>query len=212
MNKYLNFSVFYFFLIYCAVYIGYTIMANYILLDDALYYREFGEIVGVENVAKLIEQTRFFQRFGYLLIPLILLIRPFYTALCLSTGALLSDQNLTFGQSYNLALKADVIFLMEIMIRINYFSIVGADSLQQINTPLFSLLHWLGPDNVLPYLAYPLGVLSIFEFIYWIMLAAFVSVFTQKSFWRSLYFILTTYGIGLILLVIAVIYITTLLS
>lgn len=186
-------------------------MANFILFDDALFYREFGEIVGVENVPMLIEQTRFFQRFGYLFIPLLLLIRPFYTALCLSTGALLSDQNLTFGQSYNLALKADAIFLMEIMIRINYFSIVGADSLAQLSTPLFSLLHWIGPDNVLPLFAYPLGVFSVFELIYWILLAAFVSTFTQKSFWRSFYFVLTTYGIGLILLVIAVIYITTLL-
>jgi len=185
-------------------------MANFILLDDALYYREFGEIVGVENVGRLIEQTRFYQRFSYLFIPLLLLIRPFYTALFLSTGALLNDQNLTFGQSYNLSLKADAIFLLEIMIRINYFSIMGADSLQQISTPLFSLLHWLGPDNVLPYLAYPLGVLSVFEFIYWILLAAFVSVYTQKNFWRSFYFVLTTYGIGLLLLVIAVIYITTL--
>ena len=211
MNKYLHFPAFYFFCIYCMVYVGYSIMANYILFDDALYYDAFGEIIGVERMGEFIEQKRFYQRFGYLFIPLLLLIRPFYTAMCLATGALLNDQNLTFGQGYNLALKADAIFLMEVMIRINYFSIIGVYSLEEISTPLFSLLHWFGPDRVLSYLTYPLGVLSVFEFIYWILLAVFVSVYTQKNFWRSFYFVITTYGIGLLLLVIAVIYITTLL-
>jgi len=186
-------------------------MANYILFDDALYYDAFGEIIGAERMAELIEQKKFYQKFGYLFIPLLLLLRPFYTALCLTTGALLSEQNLKFGQSFNVALKADVIFLLEVMIRINYFSIVGANSLEDINTPLFSLIHWIGADNVQPFLAYPMGILNVFELTYWVLLSIFVSVYTQKKFWRSLYFVITTYGIGLLLLVIAVIYITTLL-
>ncbi|MDR0437306.1 MAG: hypothetical protein LBH22_03265 [Bacteroidales bacterium] len=186
-------------------------MANYILFDDALYYDTFGDIVGAERMEQFIEQTRFYQKFGYLFIPFLLLLRPFYTAMCLTTGALLSEQNLKFGQSFNVALKADAIFLLEVMIRINYFSIVGADSLQDINTPLFSLIHWIGTDSVQPFLAYPMGVLSVFELTYWILLSIFVSIYTKKNFWRSLWFVITTYGIGLLLLVIAVIYITTLL-
>jgi len=193
------------------VYIGYSIMANYILFDDALYYDAFGEIIGAERMEEFIEQKKFYQKFGYLFIPLLLLLRPFYTALCLTTGALLSEQNLTFGQGFNVALKADATFLFEVMIRINYFSIVGANSLQEINTPLFSLLHWIGTDNIEPLLSYPLNILSVFELIYWILLALFVSVYTQKKFWRSFWFVLTTYGIGLLLLIIAVIYTTSIL-
>ena len=211
MNKYLSFSPFYFFCLYCMVYIGYSIMANYILFDDALYYDAFGEIIGAERMEEFIEQKKFYQKFGYLFIPLLLLLRPFYTALCLTTGALLSEQNLTFGQGFNVALKADATFLFEVMIRINYFSIVGANSLQEINTPLFSLLHWIGTDNIEPLLSYPLNILSVFELIYWILLALFVSVYTQKKFWRSFWFVLTTYGIGLLLLIIAVIYTTSIL-
>jgi hypothetical protein len=189
-------------------------MANYILFDDALYYSTYGEILGADRIEQMIEQQKNYQIWGYLLIPLILLLRPFYTATCLMTGSLLSEgeQNLKFGHSFNLALKADAIFLLEVMIRINYFSIVGADSLQEINIPLFSAIQWLGVDNVVSYLAYPLGILSVFEFIYWILLSVFVSTYTQKGFWRSLYFVLTTYGIGLILLCIAVMYITSLFA
>jgi hypothetical protein len=186
-------------------------MANYILFDDALYYNAFGDILGAEHIEQLIEQQKFYKNLSYLLIPLILLIRPFYTATCLVTGAVLSEQKLKFKQSFNIALKADAVFLLEVMIRIIYLSIVGTNSLQEIGIPLFSVLQWLGVDNVAPYLSYPLGILSVFELIYWILLSIFISIHTKKKFWSSFYFVLSTYGIGLLLLVIAVIYIVALI-
>ena len=98
-----------------------------------------------------------------------------------------------------------------VMIRIIYLSIAGVNSLQEISIPLFSILQWMGVDNVAAYLSYPLGILSVFELIYWILLSIFVSIYTQKNFWRSFYFVLSTYGTGLLLLVISMIYIVALI-
>jgi hypothetical protein len=144
---------------------------------------------------------------GYGIIPLLILLRTFYTAICLITGVFLFEQNLRFSQCFNIAIKADVIFLLELIVKINYFSIVEVNSLQEINTRLFSVLQWVGTNNVEQWLLYPISILNIFELIYCILLALLLSNYTKKSFIKSLTFVSKTYLIGLFLWAIFIMYI-----
>ena len=189
-------------------FIFFTSMANYILYDDSIYYRTFAETLGVDRITEIIERQKLFQKIGMGFIPILLLIRSFYTSICLGTGALVSSVQLNYGQCFNIALKADIIFLFELFIKINYFSVIGVNSIQELNIHLFSVLQWLRINNIEQWLFFPLGVLNVFELIYWVLLSLFISYYTQKSFWNSLGFVMKTYGCGLLLLIIFVIYIT----
>ena len=112
----------------------------------------------------------------------------------------------------NVLSKADVIFLFELTVKINYFSIFGTDSLQEVNSHLFSILQYIGYDNIEQWASYPMGILNVFELIYWLLLALFLSNYTKKSFGHSLGFVANTYGIGLLLWGIFVMYIVLFFS
>jgi hypothetical protein len=122
------------------------------------------------------------------------------------TGVVVSEQNLKFGQCFNISIKADIIFLFELMLKINYFSIVEANSIQEIDIHFLSILQLIG-FNIDIYMTYPLGILNLFELAYWFLLASFFSNYTKKSFWTSLGFVAKTYGIGLLLWILFIMFI-----
>jgi len=105
ISKYLRFSPFYFFCLYSILYVLFTFLFNYILLDDALFYRSFNETLGIDQITKLINRQKFFQMIGYGIIPIFLLLRTFFTAICLVIGIFITEQNLKFNQCFNIALN-----------------------------------------------------------------------------------------------------------
>jgi hypothetical protein len=117
MNKYLNISAAFFFLSYSIIYVFLNFLSDYLLTPNELYYKSFGEIIGIENMDSLINRIRLSQKNGYFIFPVLILLRSFYTAICLSIGAFLSDLNLNLSQSFNIALKADIIFLLDIIVK-----------------------------------------------------------------------------------------------
>jgi hypothetical protein len=177
----------------------FTFLSHYILFDDTLYYKSFEEILNIDRIDKIIEQQRLFQKISYGIIPVIIFLRVFYTSICLTIGGFISEQNLKFSQCFNISVKADLIFLFELMIKIDYFSIVGTSSIQEINDHLFSILQLPMANNMEPWIRYPSGIVNIFELIYWILLAILLSNYTKKSFVSSIGFVAKTYGIGLLL-------------
>ena len=207
IRNWIKISPFYYFCLYSIVFIFFTFCANYILYDDALYYKSFEEIVGINRIDQIINQQRVFQKVGYGIIPFFLLLRALYTTICLTVGIFLLEKNLKFSNCFNIAIKADIIFLIELVIKINYFSFFEANSLQEVNIHLFSALQYIGINKTEEWLFYPMGVLNIFEIGYWILLSLFLSYYTKESLGASLGFIAKTYGIGLLLWIIFVIYI-----
>lgn len=152
----------------------------------------------VERIDYMIQQQRLYQKIGYGVIPIMIALRAFYTAICFSTGAFITEQNITFKQCFNISLKADIIFLLEVLVRINYFSLTGVNSLEEINIRIFSIYQLLGM-NIESWSTYPFHVLNIFEFGYWVLLVLFIRNYTQNSFRRSIGFVVKTYGLGLLL-------------
>jgi hypothetical protein len=183
MDKYLKFPPFYFFCLYSILFVIFTFFSNYILYDDALYYKSFGDTLGIDRIDAIIGQQKVFQKIGYWLIPIIILLRVFYTSICLTIGSFLLEKDLKFAQCFNISIKADVIFLFELMIKIDYFSIIEVNSIEKINVRLFSILQLLGVKDY--WMSYPLSILNVFEIIYWITLAIFLSNRTKKPFWVS---------------------------
>jgi hypothetical protein len=76
--------------------------------------------------------------------------------------------------------------------------IVGADR--------FALLGWLDKDTVPRWLWYPLSVVNVFELLFWLMLAAGLAWRMERGVRASLGFVALTYGTGLALWVLFVVF------
>jgi len=71
---------------------------------------------------------------------------------------------------------------------------------------VFSLLGWTGAENVPTWLQYPLSVVNVFELGFWILLAGGMSYLLQKRWTQMLGFVAATYGVGLLIWVLFIVF------
>ncbi|MCF8359008.1 MAG: hypothetical protein K9H26_09640 [Prolixibacteraceae bacterium] len=72
----------------------------------------------------------------------------------------------------------------------------------------FTLFSLLDVNNIPEYLHYPLSLISIPEAIYWVVLALLLKPLISGSFLKRIGFIAKTYGIGLLIWVSIVVFVT----
>ena len=71
----------------------------------------------------------------------------------------------------------------------------------------FSLLSIINNKNIDPWFIYPLYTINIFEILYWLFLAFILKTLLQKEYTRMIKFVFSTYGVGLLIFIIVVMFI-----
>lgn len=189
------------------VLIAFTI--NYLFLSDVLFYQSFGEQLAIDRIAKIIVFSKKIQWIGYLLIPLVVLIRITFTAICIYIGCFISNVKINFGILFKIALVSDFVFVLagiiKLIILIFFKEIFSVNDLQF--QPL-SLMEIFDKSEVDALVIYPLSLVSVFEAFYWLVLAWLLSGVIDKPFGNSLKTVASTYGIGLLLWVLFAMFLT----
>ena len=70
---------------------------NFLFLSEGVYYHSFGEHLAADRIVKLIELSQKWQLLAYLFIPIVVLIRVSYTAICLYSGFFLPNFKVSFN-------------------------------------------------------------------------------------------------------------------
>lgn len=187
---------------------------NTVLISDDLYYDSFSNQIGFEEVSRLLELGRRWNWISYALIPVIILVKVSFVAICLSIGCLLAGRQSSFIRVLPVTVAGEYVFLIPGFTKLLWFSFFSTDfSLEDLQffAPL-SILSLFNPMEVERWLVYPLQVLNLFEFAYWCILALQLRDFLGREFWDSFGFVTSTYGIGLLLWVVFVMFVTVTLS
>ncbi|MGF7215397.1 hypothetical protein GGR92_001537 [Spirosoma lacussanchae] len=135
-------------------------------------------------------------------------------ASCLSLGYYFATNRWAYKAFFRVAIQAELVLLLPALIKLLWFLFVQTDySLQdlQVFYPL-SLLNLLDVHSVEPYLFYPLQLLNLFELTYWLMLAYGVAEVVGWSWQRGLGMVAASYGSGLLVWVMFVMFLTVSLS
>jgi hypothetical protein len=209
-----NIDKIHYFIIYTFASIAITFISNHILISEDLYYDFFGQQMSFERVTEFIDISKRLEWIIYIIIPIYLLLKFFIVAACLSVGVLLFGYNIEFKKLFHIALFADIIFIVPPIIKIFWFSLVFTDyNLADVQYffPL-SALSLVNPNQVEGWLIYPLQMLNIFEFLYWIALAFGLKIIIKQPFQKMLALVLSSYGLSLLLWVIFITFITINLS
>ncbi len=186
-----------------------SIIQKKLFFTENLYYQTYGEQLSIERIDEMWEVGKQWEWIGYLLLPVIILLRVSFTALCLYTGLFFgSHQDKSFGACFNIALKADMVFAVAAAGNLIYFLFAGAATLADLSISPFSLLFYVYHPQMPVYLNYPLALVNVFEILYWLLLAAFVAYAFRKTFAKGMEFVFQTYGVGLLLWVLVMILIT----
>lgn len=185
-----------------------------LLFTERMYFNTYGEKIAIQRVGELLEFHRDTGWIGYALVPFVLLLKISFTAFCLNIGALVADWKVSFRQFFRIALTAEMIFVAANVIRAIWLNFSdGYDTLFQVSYfyPL-SLINLFSPENLNTWFTYPLITANLFEILYVMALAVGIHWKSGRTYGKSLVLTVASYGTGLLIWVVFVVFLSVNLS
>ncbi len=142
--------------------------------------------------------------------PVILLIKTSLITVVLYTGVFFLDIKIGFKKLFHIVLQAEFVFLFAVFVKFYWIYVFMSDvSLKTISffQPL-SIINFFSIGEIPKWLVYPMQLVNLFEIGYWLLLAYLLEKIIKKSFWKSFEFVLSTYGIGLLIWAVFVVFLT----
>ena len=179
---------------------------NFFILTEDLYYASFGEQLTIEKIEQLFSFQNEFSWVNYIVLPFSILIKTSIITLVIYTGVILSSLKVSLRLIFRIVAQAEFIFLLMGFVRFFwfYFSQTGINFTTLGFFQPLSVVNFFSPEDDLSYLIYPLQLINLFEITYWFILAYLLKNLLKKSFWESFEFVLSTYGVALVIWVVFV--------
>lgn len=182
------------------------------LHTDELIFHSFSDQLTQEQLHEYIASKEKWAWIGYLITTLLVLLRIILVATCISIGYYLYhiDNDIKFKHFFNLSLQAEVVLLLVGVSKLVWFSFIDTtytlQDLQQFY-PL-SVTNFLDLQNVDAWLLYPLQTLNLFEIAYWLALTYGLFKLIKGKFWKSFEIIMVSYGTGLVIWIVCIMFLT----
>lgn len=195
-------------LILISLYLLLQIISDYLLYSDDLLYDFLGSQLSDERIYEILNDTKKWKWATYLVVPLYLAIKVFFITFCLSVGGLLIGLEDGFRKLFSVIINSEFVLLIPFVIKLTWFSVFNTDyDLEDLqNFAPLSVLSLFDQKEIESWMIYPLQLLNIFELLYWLALSYQLKEITGKTFLGNFEFVASTYGVGLLLWVVFVIF------
>ncbi len=189
---------------------------DYLFVNKQLYYNTFSEQLSFGRIDTIFELSQKYAWIGIVLVPLILMTRIFFTSILLYIGTYFFEIKLEFKKIIKVALIADFIYIIsgvfKMAVLVLYKNVSSLHDLTYTPLSIFSLFKTSSID---PVFVYPLSLLNAFELLYIFILALFLSIAIKESkelqpinYGRSLQLVVSSYGSGLLIWVLLVMFVS----
>ncbi|MCU4166123.1 hypothetical protein [Carboxylicivirga caseinilyticus] len=153
---------------------------------------------------------------SFLLIPLLLLFRIFFTSIFLYIGTYFSEIKIDFSKHFKVALIADFIYIISGVVKLAKLVLFkNVSNLQDLQYTPLSIMSLFEYNTVDPVFIYPLSLLNVFELVYFLVLASLLVIAIKESkhlqpikYGKSLQLVVSSYGSGLIIWVLLVMFVS----
>ena len=181
-----------------------------LLINDELYYNSLAEKFTEERIQESINQAHHWAWLAFAILPVSNLIRFACVASCLSLGFFFSANKWTFKPFFWVAIQAELVLLLPLLLKIGWFSLVQphyalVDLQNFFPLSLASVVDYAAVDV---WLRYPLQVLSVFEIAYCFMLVYGVKKTLRLSNGQSVKLVTLSYGSAMTLWVAFIMFLT----
>lgn len=181
-----------------------------LLNTDDLVVSSLAEQLSQEQIVEILKFKEKWQWLEILMTPILLLIKVTLIAAILDIGCFFFDKEIKYKKLINIVVKAEFVFLLAIISKIIWFYFFYPNStLEDIQYfyPL-SLLNILDYQGLETWSIYPFQVLNLFELAYWIVLAFLIGKELDENTDKGFSIVLSSYGIGLLIWVVGVMFFT----
>lgn len=185
-----------------------TYFRSFLLTRD-IFYDFYAEQLSIDQIENFLNSRDEWAFLSYIILPLIYLIKISLTAICVYTGIYFyQNEGISLKDIIRIVIKADLVFFIPALIKLLWFSFINTNfSLVdfQYFMPI-SLLSIFEVSQIEKWLIYPLQTLNIFELVFWLLLGYQLKPLLKKDFSESLKLILASYGSGLMIWIIFVVF------
>jgi hypothetical protein len=198
------------FLILVATYLLLSYFGEILLDTNELIINSLSDELTREQISNIIENRSKWKWVGHLITPIFLLIKILLIAYLIDIGLFFYDFELDYREILKFVTISEFIFIIATLIKLGWFlNFANEYSLEDIKKfyPL-SVLNIIGYDGLNSWYIYPLQVLNLFELAYLFTLSHFLSKKLKIIYDKGLSIIISSYGIGLLIWVIGVMFLT----
>jgi hypothetical protein len=189
----------YFFTLLCLTWFLITFVTSNVLLNDELYFNQFGEQMTYEQIRLLLDFQYKYQWISYLMLPVIYLFKLLLLTIVLLTGTIFWNINVSFKKLFQIALIAEFLFIIPSLVKLFWFLFFETNfDLVDLQTfyPL-SILNLIDIESIPQWSIYPVQLLNVFEVVYWCILAFGISLVAKERWPKMLGLVASSYGVGL---------------
>ncbi|MBT8244550.1 hypothetical protein [Winogradskyella sp.] len=190
-----------------------TILFSFItkatLNTDKLILNSLADQFTQEQIFLILNYKKKWEWLSYAFIPLFLLIKTSIIAAILDVGCFFFGKEIKYKKLFNIVLKAEFVFLLVIVYKTAWFYLFQTDyNLEDLQYfyPL-SALNIIGYEGLQPWFIYPFQVLNLFELAYWLILTYLLGKeINDTESTRGLQIVASSYGVGLLIWVVSVMF------
>jgi hypothetical protein len=186
------------FLLILGVYCLMLLYLNMYVLNDGLYYNSYSHILSNARIEEMLTTQKKMDYFQYIYFFIYFLVKLLFTTFCLFVYGYFSEQFINWKTLFGIALVAELVFVIEMVIRVVYFSIHAPQTFSDLaNFNFFSVAYFINSAKF-PYLAYVVQTINLFEILYVLVIAKLLRPVTGNKTARNIGFVLKSYGLGMI--------------
>lgn len=193
---------------------------NVFFINENVYYQSYGHQISASRVEEMFQFSKKWQWISYFVLPIFVLLRVYFTSTILYIGIFFTELKAEFGKLFKIALLADFVYVLSGLAKLViliFFKEVN--TLEDLQFQPLSVMELLNAKSIDPLFVYPLSLINVFELGYFLVLAwLLVSVINEANeersvnYGKSLKLVTASYGSGLFLWVVFVMFITLNLS
>lgn len=185
-------------------------LSRMILKTNAFFVSSLAEELTQNQINNLINIQQKWQWLGNILIPVLLLIKISLIATTINIGCFIFNKEMSFKTLFNIVVKAEFVFLLVIICKTLWFYAFQTDYTfedLQYFYPLSSI-NIVGYRNLQTWFVYPLQAFNLFEVAYWLILSYLLGKELKTTTDKGLGIIASSYGVSLIIWVVAIMFFT----
>lgn len=188
----------------------FVILSEVLLNSSELVFNSLAEQLTQEQIVEALNFQQKWKWVGYVAIPLFLLIKVSVIAAILDAGCFFFEKEIKYKNLFTIVVKAEFVFILVIVFKTIWFYVFQQDfDLEDLQYfyPL-SVLNIVGYEVLQPWFIYPLQVLNLFEIAYWFILAYLLGKALNINAKKGMSIVASSYGIGLLIWVVAIMFFT----
>jgi hypothetical protein len=182
---------------------------NFFLTTDEVIYQSLGERLSTAQIEKMFEQRDRYFWLPYVFIPVFYLIKLSLVSICLGVGMFIFNLKPSLRLAFSVSVKAEFVLLLPSVITIVWFYFFQASyTLEDVqNFAPLSMVGLFDANSLEPWERYPLTLLNLCELIYVLILANGIRNNFHQDFNQSLKIVLVSYGSGLVIWTLFIVFI-----